>query len=103
LWHLSFLTTRGPGIEVEKALSEVMYLTGETRETLLCTKRGRSGNPARALAAWWLVQGSGLSNVKAGNVLNMSPVAVSKTLAVLRDRPEEYAGGKLLKWMEALK
>jgi REP element-mobilizing transposase RayT len=93
----------GKGIEIEQALAEVMYLTGETRETLLSTQRGRGGNPGRALAVWWLVHGAGLSNVKAGEVLNMSPVAVSKILAKIRENPREYAGGKLVKWMEALR
>lgn len=93
----------GTGLAIEQALAEVMYLTGETRESIERTKRGRAGNPGRSLAVWWLVHGSGLSNVEVGKVLNMSGVAVSKTLARLRDQPEEYAGGKLRKWMKALK
>lgn len=90
----------GPRIEVEVALAEVQGVAGCTREELKETRRGREGNPTRALAVWWLVHGAGLSNLEVGKVLQLSPNAVSKILRKLRDNPDAWG---IYDWIRRLK
>jgi REP element-mobilizing transposase RayT len=90
-----------PDLSAYEALRQVAALTGINKNELRKTKRGRSGNPARALAAWWLVFGAGLTNVEAGEQLGMTPEAVSKVISKTRN-DESYHGGILRDWMTAL-
>ncbi|MDD5309357.1 MAG: transposase [Deltaproteobacteria bacterium] len=63
---------------VAMALAQVAQAAGVPVAELRRTKRGRKGNPARVVAAWWLVHGAGLTNVEAGKALRMHPVRVSQ-------------------------
>jgi putative transposase len=89
-------------ISLEEALSQVSRLTGKPKRELLKGKRGRTGNAERALALWWLIHGAGLTNVSAGDLLGISPSAVSKILASIRGGGG-YHGGKIAKWIDALR
>ncbi len=93
----------GPRIAVEKALAEVLVVSGSNREELFETRRGRAGNPVRALAAWWLTHGAGMSNIDAGRTLKMSSNAVCKVLKTLRDNPQAYGGRIMIQWIQTLK
>ncbi|MDJ0766222.1 MAG: hypothetical protein QNJ97_24785, partial [Myxococcota bacterium] len=93
----------GPRMEVERALAAVQVVSGCTREEMLEQRRGRGGNPYKALAVWWLIHGAGLSNIEAGAVLNLSPTAVSHILMKLRQNPSTYVGGRVWEWIQLLK
>ena len=87
----------------EEALRQVSQLTGTSEEELLKSKRGRAGNAARALALWWLIHGTGMSNVQVSAVLGITPSGVSKILAHIRDEKRTYQGGQIADWIERLK
>jgi hypothetical protein len=63
----------------------------------------RQGNPPRAVAAWWLTHGAGLTNVKAGEHLKMSAVAVSKALHWIEQQLAGDASGDVYRWIYLLK
>jgi len=90
-------------ITPERALQQVLSLTGASREILNQTKRGKQGNPVRGVAAWWLTHGVGLTNVKAGQFLNMTPVAVSKALARLQSQIVRDPTGDTAQWILKLR
>lgn len=80
-----------------QALAQVAAITGESQESLRRCVRGRRGNPARALAAWWLVRAAGKSRKEAGECLEMSPLAVGASVSRVRG-----AEGELGAWRDAL-
>jgi len=94
---------RGRDLTPEKALMQVEEITGAREETLTRTQRGRRGNPPRAVAAWWLTHGAGLTNVSAGERLAMSPVAVSKALRWVEHQLANDADGDVGRWIFLLK
>ena len=69
----------------DEALSQVSDLTGMKVDELLQGQRGRNGNAGRSLAVWWLIHGAGMRNVEVGGLLGITPSAVSKILAQIRD------------------
>jgi hypothetical protein len=89
-------------LSVESALEQVAELTGADKSEILSTKRGAGGNPARVLAMWWLVYGAGQTNTQVGNMLNITPSAVSRILKKLRVAPGKYLGGQIAKWQSTL-
>lgn len=92
-----------PPPSVDRALAQVSRLTGVPLAELLARRPGRKGNAARALAAWWLTCGAGLTNREAGCALQMSPSAVSKVLARIRSGPDSYHAGRLRAWFDQLR
>ncbi|MCP4674642.1 MAG: hypothetical protein GY854_03840 [Deltaproteobacteria bacterium] len=90
-------------VTVAAALKQVSKLTGSKKAEILSTNRGPTGNPARALAIWWLVYGSGQTNTQVGKILKLSPSAVSKILKKIRKSPQEYFDGLIAEWKEELK
>jgi REP element-mobilizing transposase RayT len=91
------------GISPEEALSQVSKLTGKSKRDILKCQRGRAGNAERVVALWWLIHGAGLSNVEASQILGITPAAVSKILAQIRDGYASYHGGQVADWITALK
>lgn len=94
---------RERGTTPEKAIDQVMEITGTSEEALRQTRRGRRGNPPRAVAAWWLTHGEGLTNVSAGEHLAMSPVAVSKALRWVEQQLGSDPNGEVYHWIFLLK
>ncbi len=90
-------------ITPETALEQIIKITGVMAEALVQTRRGRQGNPPRAVAAWWLTHGAGLTNVKAGDYLKMSPVAVSRALHWVEQQLASDAKGDVYRWIYLLK
>ena len=90
-------------ITPDKALIQVQEITGASADTLTQTQRGRRGNPPRAVAAWWLTHGAGLTNVSAGEHLAMSPVAVTKALRWVENQLATDATGDVYRWILLLK
>lgn len=87
----------------EEALRQVIAVTGVSRDELTRTRRGTVGNPARAVAAWWLTHGAGLSNVIAGEVLKMTPPAVSRSITRVQGQLVKNGTGKIGQWILAIK
>jgi putative transposase len=84
-------------LSAEEALEQVAAITEQSLERILTPLRGRTGNKARTLAAWWLVRAAGMSRSRAGRTLGMKPGAVGG--AVHRVKRAE---GELATWREAL-
>ena len=84
-----------------EALDEVARVAGVKVSSLRKTRRGRIGNPARVVAAWWLVQASGLTTIEAGKKLAMCPADVSKAISKVRERRDrDDAIGRLVRDLE---
>ena len=84
------------------ALKEIAELTGVHVRDLKQTLRGRGGNPARALALWWLVFGAELGSAEAGRTLGMSPNAASKTLAKWKQEGQGFKSDQMWTWRREL-
>jgi len=67
-----------------RAIEEVAKVSGATLKQMRTSRRGRKGNPVRAVALYWLVRGAGLSVSQAARYLRMSGSSASQTLARLR-------------------
>lgn len=89
-----------PVVAPQEALRQVAEVTGVKVAELSETRRGREGNPARVLAAYWLVYGAGLTAVAAGQWLGMHPVRVSQAVRRVRERRGEK--GELGGWVAEL-
>ncbi|MCP4602009.1 MAG: hypothetical protein GY847_16080 [Proteobacteria bacterium] len=89
-------------LSVASALEQIAHLTGMGKSEILSTKRGVGGNPARALAVWWLVYGAGQTNSQVGRIFKISPSAVSKILKKISDTPQQYHGGIVCQWRDYL-
>jgi REP element-mobilizing transposase RayT len=90
-------------ISAEEAIQQVLELTHAKKTELKKTRRGRAGNPARAVAAWWLTHGAGLTNVRAGKYLDMTPVAVSRALAHVQSQLVRNRKGEISRWVHSLR
>ena len=84
------------------AIDEVAELVGVSVRELKQPVRGRGGNPARALALWWLVFGAELGSGAAGRHLGMSPNAASKTLAKWKQQGPGFKSEQLWIWRQEL-
>ena len=87
----------------EDALNQVIHVSGVPRQELFRVVKGRGGNPVRTLAAWWLVQGAGLKNKEAGEILKMSEVAVSRAISRVRRETKYNHSAPLSVWASSLK
>jgi REP element-mobilizing transposase RayT len=72
-----------PDSEIESAIEQVSLVSGATLEQMRTSRRGRLGNPARAVALYWLVHNAGASIAAAARYLRMSQSSASQTLARL--------------------
>jgi REP element-mobilizing transposase RayT len=73
-------------MEPRRALGDVAEAAGVPVASLEETRRGRGGNAARVVAAWWLGRASGLSNVEVAHLLSMNPADVSKAIFKVQAR-----------------
>lgn len=90
-------------LSAEEAITQVLKITSATKRELKLSRRGREGNPARAVAAWWLTHGAGLTNVKASGHLKMTPVAVSRAIAHVKSQIVQNPEGDISRWVQLLK
>jgi hypothetical protein len=67
-------------------LERLCAVTGCEPVQLRATRRGRAGNAARRMAAYWLVCGAGLRVVDAARALAMHPVRASQSVNTVRAR-----------------
>jgi hypothetical protein len=98
--HLSSERKPQCRMSVEEALGDVQEITGSSRKQLLTTRRGRRGNPARALATYWLVVGAGATGARAARELGMTQANVSKT--VERVKKLAATDGDFMAWTDKL-
>jgi putative transposase len=82
----------------DEALAAYLRVTGATPESLRAGQRGKGGNPARQLAAWWLVRAANLPQREVAAELGTSVTLVSRWLRAIRSErsPEVDA------WFNAL-
>ncbi len=84
-------------LKAEEALAQVAAMAQVSREELGAARRGRLGNPARTLAAWWLGRAAALDRAQIGALLGMTPGAVAGAAHRVRTAEGELAG-----WRDAL-
>lgn len=85
-------------VDPERALADVADVTGT--KDLGATNRGRGGNRAKWLAAWWLATATDLTQVEIAEHLGASESVVSRW--VRRVRNEATNGKDFAKWTSAL-
>ncbi len=78
-------------LEVDRALADVSEVTGVL--DLRTTQRGRGGNRAKWLAAWWLSTATDLTQVEIAETLGASESVVSRWIR--RVREESVKSGEL--------
>jgi len=71
---------REPLWRLAKALEDVSNVTGQAVEELLVSPRGRKGNPANWLTAWWLSRGCFISHGRIADVMGASHATISKRI-----------------------
>lgn len=73
-----------PGLlSPEEALAQVVAVTGVPASELTRFQRGRPGNRAAWVAAWWLCRTTGLSQAEIGRLLASTQTGVSQRIARL--------------------
>ncbi len=92
----------GTGVSKQKALKDVVELTGCSLRSLEETHMGPRGNAPRALAAWWMVYGAGCTNVETARTLKMTESAVAKILARWKGRGKRFKDKSLWEWQKQL-
>lgn len=84
-------------LKPDEALRQVAAIADVTEASLRVVRTGRTGNPARALAAWWLGRAAAMTRAQIGEILKMSPLAVASSANRVRS-----ASGELGAWRDAL-
>ncbi len=87
----------------EHALAQVEHICRCDKQDFYTVVRGRSGNPARAVAAWWLIEGAGISHSEAAKVLQMSNRTLKRAVTRVRVEGVRRPDGDIVKWSNALK
>ena len=90
-------------LTVDRALEQVLKVSGKDRDEIYREVRGRGGNPVRTIAAWWLAVGAGCSNREVGRQLKMSEVSVSRALGRVRRELKARPLGELYDWAHKLR
>jgi hypothetical protein len=90
-------------LDSEKALKQVMEVSGCNEQEVLKCVRGRGGNPVRALAAWWMVVGAGVPRSDAGEKLQMTAAAVSRAIRRVKTEGIRKPYSDVVKWASILK
>lgn len=87
-------------LAMERALAEVCAATSLTIDEVLAAPRGRGGNPANWLAAWWLSRRHGFGYGRIGSVLNTPSSAVRSRIERVDARRGQHP--QLTGWIERL-
>ena len=85
---------------MDEALAAVMLVTGAALDELRSGKVGRSGNPSRWIAFWWLNEVAGLSQTAIGRQLRAAPATVCRGIRRVRDR--RVLNDEIAVWVEKL-
>ncbi len=86
---------------VDRRAEDVAEVTGVAVEALWDAPRGRRGNPARWVLAWWLTRGGAMTSKRVGVILGCQPAGVSKMLRRVREKVDEDPA--FAAWIERLK
>lgn len=89
-----------PHLSVSEALADVCRVTGMTVDEVLKKTRGRGGNPANWLAAWWMSRGCGIDHGEISQALGTSHSGVSQRVKHVEDRRSSYEG--IAAWVRML-
>ena len=92
--------TKRPLFQIADALAQVCAATGQTLEELLTTPKGRKGNPANWLAAWWMSRRCGISHGQIAGVFGASQVIISQRIKRVEERRD--SDPQMRAWMVAL-
>lgn len=74
----------GTLLDTAAALAQVAAVCGCAVDDLLQSTRGPLGNAGRKVAAWWLLESSGLRRTELSEVLQLSPSGISTAAARVR-------------------
>jgi len=86
---------------LELALTDLEEVTGLTREDLLSAPRGRIGNRARWVVAWWLRWRDRMNGGKVAGLLGVSRARISQMVSLARAAEDEDV--LLATWMQQLR
>ena len=89
-----------PYLSVREALTEVCRVTGLDFDAVLVKPRGRRGNPANWLAAWWMSRGCGIDHGAISRALGTSHAGVSQRVKQVDDR--RWTDERVAAWVRAL-
>ena len=85
---------------VSRSIIQVAVATGLRPEEIMAAGRGRRGNPARWVAAWWLTQHAAIPPNAVAAVLGMSPSTVSKMRTRVQAR--RHSDPEIKEWVRSL-
>ncbi len=94
----SALPADQPLMSPREALRQAARVTGMPMRKLLTARIGRSGNPERWVAMWWLGEAAGLSKSEIARMANTSVPTVSRSCA----RVLKATDGAVWRWREQL-
>jgi putative transposase len=96
LWHPAISEAVHPELRcsikppsIADGLAHVAVVVGCSVEEVVQKVRGPKGNPARRLAAWWLVGCTGWSRRRVGEALGLKPSAVGRLASAARNDASE--------------
>ncbi|RME20383.1 MAG: hypothetical protein D6798_20615, partial [Deltaproteobacteria bacterium] len=96
--HRSTLPPGPALVPPREALRQAARVTGMPVRRLLTARIGRSGNPERWVAMWWLTEAAGLSKSEVARMANTSVPTVSRSCA----RVVRATDGAVYRWRERL-
>jgi len=85
---------------LERALAAAMHVTGASLDDLRDGRVGRSGNPRRWIALWWLNEVTALSQTEIGRELKAAPATVCRSIRKVRERQRQDVA--IATWVEKL-
>lgn len=89
-----------PHLSLSEALLDVCRVTGKDVDGVLKKPRGRNGNPANWLAAWWMSRGCGIDHGEIARGLGISHPGVSKRVRQVEER--RWTDEEMARWVGAL-
>jgi len=93
--------SKTPEETAERALTELQEVTGLSRADLLTARRGRAGNRARWVVAWWLRWRDRMSGGDVARVLGVSRARISQMVSLAGEAEDTIE--PVATWMQQLR
>ena len=86
----------------DRLICKVVEVTGCSEQELYKNIRGRGGNPARVVAAWWMVEGVGIPHAEVAQRLKMNTIAVYRAIRRVKSDGIRKPYSVIVKWARIL-
>ena len=90
------------GMSSEMAIKQGLEVSGSDEEEVYKHIRGRGGNAVRSVAAWWMVEGAGISHAEVAKTLRMSTAAVYRSVRRVKSDGIRKPYSDIVKWARTL-